>query len=207
MPAKGEKTKRKIVETAADLVYRQGFRGTGLQEILGKCEVPKGSFYFHFPSKEVLGREVVRLRRESVLERISKTFSGDNPVQQELARWFDQLVAFQKGEGHYCGCPVGNLAQEMSAVSERLRGEVTCFFAEAGAALTVRFCAAQAAGELPQRVDPRKFAAFFLQVSQGALLLSKVEQSTRPLQESKEVILALLGKEGEKGRGTPKGDT
>jgi hypothetical protein len=56
-------------------------------------------------------------------------------------------------------------------------------------------------------VDPRKFAAFFLQVSQGALLLSKVEQSTRPLQESKEVILALLGKEGEKGRGTPKGDT
>jgi TetR/AcrR family transcriptional repressor of nem operon len=204
MSAKGEKTKRKIVETAAELVYRQGFRGTGLQKILGKCEVPKGSFYFHFPSKEVLGREVVRLRRESVLERISTTFSGAASIRQELARWFDQLIAFQKGEGHYCGCPVGNLAQELSAVSDGLRGEVACFFAEAGAALTDRFRVAQATGELPQRVNPGKFAAFLLQATQGALLLGKVEQSTRPLQETKEVILALLGKEGKKRRWTGK---
>ncbi len=189
---------RKIVETAAELVYRQGFQGTGLQEILGKCEVPKGSFYFHFSSKEALGREIVRLRRESVLEWISKTFSGDVPVRQELARWFDQLIAFQKAEGHHCGCPVGNLAQELSLVSEGLRREVACFFAEARAALTARFRAARATRELPQGVDPAKFAAFLLQTTQGALLLTKVERSTRPLQESKEVILALLGKEGKK---------
>lgn len=204
MSAKGERTRRKIVETAAELVYRQGFQGTGLQEILGKCEVPKGSFYFHFPSKEALGREVVRLRRESVLERISRTFSGDAPVRRELARWFDQLIAFQKGEGRYCGCPVGNLAQELSVVSDGLREEIACFFVEAEAALTARFRAARAAGELPQGVGPGKFAAFLLQATQGALLLSKVERSTRPLQESKEVILALLGKKGKKSEWTPK---
>jgi TetR/AcrR family transcriptional repressor of nem operon len=192
MSARGKKTKAKIIRTAADLAYRQGFQTTGLQEILERCAVPKGSFYFHFANKEALGQEVVRLRQKHMLELVHGVFSGTAPLRAELARWFDTLIALQKNEGEYCGCPVGNLAQELSTVSDTLREEIAACFAATAEVLAARLRQAQEQGILTASVEPRQFARFLLHVTQGALLLVKVERSTRPLRDSKEMLLTLL---------------
>ncbi|MFW1893820.1 TetR/AcrR family transcriptional regulator, partial [Acinetobacter geminorum] len=52
---KSETTRQHILDTSFKLVLRKGFGGVGLQEILKACDVPKGSFYHYFASKEAVG--------------------------------------------------------------------------------------------------------------------------------------------------------
>ncbi|MEW6298957.1 MAG: TetR family transcriptional regulator C-terminal domain-containing protein [Thermodesulfobacteriota bacterium] len=205
MPTKGETTKAKIIRTAAALAYRQGFQTTGLQEILDRCAVPKGSFYFHFPSKDALCEAVVKLRQNVILKRVQHIFSGAAPLRDEVARWFDTLTEFAEGEGQFCGCPVGNLAQELSTVNEPLRQEIARFFAAAAEALAVRLREAQEQGEIPAALDPLHLANFLLQLTQGAQLLVKVERSARPLRESRDIMLTLLCGESRKEQTRTKG--
>ena len=52
---KSETTRQHILDTSFELVLHKGFVGVGLQEILKACDVPKGSFYHYFASKEAFG--------------------------------------------------------------------------------------------------------------------------------------------------------
>jgi TetR/AcrR family transcriptional repressor of nem operon len=205
MTKRGESTKAKIIRTAAELAHRQGFQTTGLQEILQQCQVPKGSFYFHFDSKEALGAEVVKLRQPLILRRVQRIFTGTLPLREEIARWFDTLIDFEQAEAQFSGCPVGNLAQELSTVSDGLRQEIVACFSAAATALAARFQVAQEQGEISAALDPLHLANFLLQLTQGAQLLVKVERSTRPLQESRDTLLTLLGGETRKEQTTTKG--
>ncbi|MBI3301952.1 MAG: TetR family transcriptional regulator C-terminal domain-containing protein, partial [Deltaproteobacteria bacterium] len=122
---------------------------------------------------------------------VQGAFSGTAPLREELARWFDTLIALQN-EGGYCGCPVGNLAQELSTVSDALREAIAGCFVATAEVLAARLRLARERGEIPAALEPRSFAEFLLQVTQGALLLVKVEHSTRPLRDSKATLLTLL---------------
>jgi TetR/AcrR family transcriptional repressor of nem operon len=53
--------KERVLETGAAIVHRKGFHNTGIQEILKAAEIPKGSFYFYFDSKEDFGLQLVDL--------------------------------------------------------------------------------------------------------------------------------------------------
>lgn len=58
MPKAVEETGRareRILRTAASLFYRQGYRATGINEIIKKAGVAKATFFAHFPTKEDLG--------------------------------------------------------------------------------------------------------------------------------------------------------
>ncbi len=51
MPAKGEKTRERITQAAAELFRRQGFAGTSVSDLLSAAGVKRGSLYFPFPGK------------------------------------------------------------------------------------------------------------------------------------------------------------
>ena len=52
--ARAQKTREKIIETANDLFYKQGYRATVVNQIIEEAGVSKPTFYSHFPSKEDL---------------------------------------------------------------------------------------------------------------------------------------------------------
>ncbi len=52
---KSEATRQHILDTSFELLLCKSFVGVGLQEILKACDVPKGSFYHYFASKEAFG--------------------------------------------------------------------------------------------------------------------------------------------------------
>jgi len=69
----------RILDTARDLFYRNGYRATGINEIIQKSGVAKATFYAHFPSKESLAYAYVEsMNREElrVLEESMEKFSG-----------------------------------------------------------------------------------------------------------------------------------
>ena len=83
---KGEETRRRVVEVAAEAFAQRGYDGTSLNDVIRASGLTKGGFYFHFPSKEALAREVLAVKREQWRQEV---LAGLEQVGSAL----EQLVA------------------------------------------------------------------------------------------------------------------
>ncbi len=59
-PTKKELNRENLLNQGVSMLMGQGYHGTGLQEILDAVNIPKGSFYNYFGSKENFGAEVIQ---------------------------------------------------------------------------------------------------------------------------------------------------
>lgn len=110
----------RIMATASDLFYRQGYRATGINQVIAESGVAKASFYDHFPSKDDLllayakatsERELADMRREvQALPTPRKRFFGPLTI---LVPWFES--------SDYRGCPFQNMIAEIPADNWRVR--------------------------------------------------------------------------------------
>ena len=71
-----ETTKQRIIKKGAELVYSNGFNNTGIQEVLHAADVPKGSFYFYFKSKEEFGLSLIDYFASFIMHMAQKTNAG-----------------------------------------------------------------------------------------------------------------------------------
>ncbi len=102
----------KIVEAALERFHALGFSACGVQEIVDKAGVPKGSFYNYFKSKELLAVEVLEVyakgsRREMLADK------SVAPVKR-LRAHFEFLASRYAGFGYSKGCLIGSIAAETS---------------------------------------------------------------------------------------------
>ena len=78
--------RERILETAADLFFHQGFRATGINEVIAKSGVAKATFYNHFPTKDDLCLAYLRDRNTSEYEAINAfVHDHDSPIERFLA--------------------------------------------------------------------------------------------------------------------------
>jgi TetR/AcrR family transcriptional repressor of nem operon len=179
---KRENTRTKILDAAAELVHRQGFNHTGLQEILEAAGVPKGSFYFYFKSKEDLGLALVDHYKEQIQARARLYFADDiRPPLERLRTFFRAALEQQEAGGYRKGCPIGNLCQEMSDLSPLFREKLEEVMKGTALGITQLLRQAKEAGDLPAHLDPEDTARFIMSSWQGALLTMKVEKTAAPL--------------------------
>ncbi len=190
---RGEQTRLRITQAAAELVHRHGFHHTSLDDILAAAKVPKGSLYFYFRNKEELGFAIIRYRRDFLLDALQDIFSQPGLLPQHIKQWFVFMRSTQKtGEG-CLGCPVGNLAQELSREGDAFAEEIDQFFVQAQTILSTRLKRGQQERELSSQAQPKEIARFLLMASQGALLLAKTRNSLAPLREAEKMVLQFLG--------------
>ncbi|HUJ57856.1 MAG TPA: TetR/AcrR family transcriptional regulator [Kofleriaceae bacterium] len=175
--SKGERTRHKLVATAARLFERQGYHATGLAEILEESGAPRGSLYFHFPGGKdelacaALGQAGAawRARIESVLARAPNLGVAVDEVCKLLA---DDLAA----SGYEHGCPVAAVALEAPATSDTIRQAVEAHYTEWRELIVDRLATTAVARE-----PARQLAVFALAAIEGALLLAKAQRSRDPL--------------------------
>ena len=162
-------TKSRMLETAAELVQRQGYASTGLNQILESSGAPKGSLYFHFPGgKEQLVALALEKSSESLSELLEQVL-GTAPTP--------------------AGCPIATVALEQSATSDALHEVCSRTYARWQSAIAARLVregqTAERAGEL---------ASFILSTIEGALLLCRAHRSIEPLRRaSTELARTLKG--------------
>ncbi len=113
--------REKLVETALDLFYRQGFHATGIERILAESGVAKMTLYNHFRSKDELILAALRLRdeqfRNSFMQAVEK--KAGNPVDRLLAV-FDVMEDWFKSEG-FRGCMFINASAEFADPGDPVR--------------------------------------------------------------------------------------
>lgn len=175
-------TRQAILEAAAPLIYRQGFHRTGLKEILEAAGVPKGSFYFYFKSKEDFGLAVIDHYSNRLNERANMEHDASaQPPLVRLKTLFTARRDLRVSDGCEGGCPLGNLAQEMSDLSPVMRKRLQQALTLVASHIVALLREAKERGELTEGLDPAQLGEFILDAWEGALLRMKAEKSPEPL--------------------------
>ena len=188
-------TRHKIIEVGARIIHHKGYHHTGIQEVLTEAGVPKGSFYFYFKNKEDFGLNVIDFFNQMYLGMIDPILKNEHlTALEQLEAIFDFFISMFKELDYQCGCPIGNLSQEMGdlnpAFSEKLTQSVETM---AGVYQDI-LDRAKDTDLVPNGLDSSQMAEFIVTSWHGALIKVKINRSVAPLKLHKKFILALVTK-------------
>lgn len=176
-------TRDHLLETGLRLIRSKGYSATGMKEILDAAEVPKGSFYHYFPSKEAYANEVLKLYVQKEVDR-SERILGDkaSPPLERLRRYFEELIRVFGPAAEISGCLLANLSLEIADHSDSTQLLLHQSFAGWQSDIAAVLQEAVDRNDLPASTQPEELAEFLLNSYQGALLRSKADRSPQPLQ-------------------------
>ena len=183
--AKGAATRDQILDAAARLIHLQGYHCTSLDDVLGESGVGKGNFYYHFKSKEELGYAIIDRLTRGFLDRALEPAFADpdhDPVMQ-IHGFLDRVLDNLRQRNCVGGCPIGNLASELSDVHEGFRRRLAEIFVEWRATLARALRRGQAAGRLSADCHPDGAAHFLVAALEGAILMSKVTKDIAVMEQ------------------------
>jgi TetR/AcrR family transcriptional regulator, transcriptional repressor for nem operon len=184
--------KEEIIEAAVKVLHQRGFNATGVQDITDAAGVPKGSFYNHFESKEVLGVEAVDRYWQGALNSLEMLKDDSTPPLARLKSYFGKLNEFGRKTKYRPGCMVGNLSTEMSDQSPMIRERLAAILARWSRAIEDCVKLAQADGSVRRDLDAKAIAAFMLNSWEGAVLRSKVDRSSVAFDQFELIVFSSL---------------
>ena len=181
-PAAKQLARDKLLDEGVALLTEQGYHGTGLQDILQRVGVPKGSFYNYFGSKEEFGAEAIHHYIEPFIQRLDYHLKRPGLSGAEaLEAYFGDLIAELDRRKFVGGCLLGNLIGEIGDTSSVCRDALTLAVHRYRDKLAEGIARAQKEGGFRQDKTPEEMADFLADAWQGALLRMKIEQSVKPL--------------------------
>jgi TetR/AcrR family transcriptional regulator, transcriptional repressor for nem operon len=189
--ARGAQTRSRIIQTAADLFHQKGARSTSPDQIIEASQTGKGQFYYYFGSKEGLVHAVLRAYLDAIE-------TGTSPVDYEvtswdaLEQWFLAHLKLQQRYEMTRGCPYGTLANEVTVNDELIRQDLRLIFELVRNKLAAFFLREKAKGRLGKRADAERMAEFCIAVVQGAMLMGKLDRSSRPVEATAREALTHL---------------
>lgn len=147
-------------------------------QILEKTNVTKGALYYHFRNKRDLGLAVLH---DLIRAAVDKTFleplrSGENPVDG-LVRSITQACDGLSDEEIELGCPLNNLALEMSPTDEAFRHVIGDIYAQWRGEIAQALKRGQVTELVRRDVDPDETAAFIVAALAGCRSMAKNSQS------------------------------
>lgn len=179
---KSEKTKNYILETVAPIFNKKGFAGTSLSDLTEATGLTKGSIYGNFNSKEEVALHVFKFAAAKHKKTINhKLQSLTKPIDKiyTMLDFFTEYVMNTPVSG---GCVLMNTAIEADDTNPLLKKEVSGELFQ-----TIKYIAAILqegidAGELKRELDPEAIAFNVFCALEGALMMSRVQESTKPMQ-------------------------
>ena len=187
-------TRQHILDTGSRIIAGKGFSCVGLNEILQAAEVPKGSFYHYFKSKELFGQAMLEGFFEEYLGRIDALFATPGmSARERLLCYWQQWVETQCEGCDDQKCLVVKLSAEVADLSEAMRltlrdgtGRVIDRLADC--------VAAGVADESLPALDPNDTARTLYQLWLGASLLAKLHRDASPLEQAMRATLQFLSR-------------
>ncbi len=186
-------TRELLLRAGLETVTEKGFSAAGLDEILRRAEVPKGSFYYYFKSKEAFGLALIDLYEAYFTHKIKKHLSNTSFRPLERLRYFiDEAKSSMVRYEFKRGCLVGKLGQEINILPQSFRYRLTDVFTLWQELFAATLNEALINGEIKTGLDTQSVAAFFWIGWEGAVLQAALEQSEKPLDTFADVFFALL---------------
>ena len=194
-------TRENLIDVGLRLLHQNGYSATGLTEILHAADVPKGSFYHHFGSKEVFAAAALERYGSRESEHAAAVLNNIaiSPLKR-LRRYFEDLLNIYGQKAAIPGCLMGRFSLEIAAESPQLRKQISAIFDHWQSTVASVIEQAVAQKELPGETDPESLAGFLLNSWEGALLRSQADKSNAPLETFIHNVFNVLLTKRSKGK-------
>lgn len=182
--------REQLIEAGLKTLLRQGFNGSGVQDIADAARVPKGSFYNHFESKEAFAAEALeRYWQAGAVQSAVLRDLTVGPVER-LRIYFGALFDAALGPDFEKGCMIGNFSTELSDQSPEIRERLAAIYA--AWTRSVESCVREAQNAKRVRLDlpASAVASFLINSWEGAVLRARVERDRSPLVQFEQVVFA-----------------
>jgi TetR/AcrR family transcriptional regulator, transcriptional repressor for nem operon len=186
-----QRTRGRLLEAAFHEVYLHGFQGADVDAVVERAQVTKGALYHHFDGKEDLGHALIdefimQITRDKWLLPLQ---SARNPVDALIKIVQGTSMAASEVGG---GCPLNNLAQEMSPLSEGFRQRLAFVFNAWQNAIAIALQEGQKLGQVRRDVNAAETATYIVAVYEGYISLAKNAQEGKILNSGVQRITQYL---------------
>ena len=188
--SKGEATRQRIIAQAAPIFNQRGFAGCSMQDVMEATGLEKGGLYRHFSGKEELAAEAFRY---SVARAEKVRFDKLDPTQgalDQLRKIIDRFVNIRSEIAG--GCAIFNTAIEADDGNPVLRGLALKALQDWKDRLTRIVQGGIRAGEIRKGTVPRRVANVLIATLEGALTMSRLEETTMPLEDAQAALENFL---------------
>jgi len=189
---KAEETRQAIIEKAALIFNKNGYQRTTISTLTKALGLTKGAIYGHFADKDALAVEAFRYSVQQISERVRVQLQFHEGAVDKLrgfARtfldFFDEIV--QSG-----GCPILNTAADSDDAHPQLHGEVRRVLTAWEGRLVAMVNVGKESGEIRAGADAELFAATFIALIEGGILLAKTIGERKYLESSVNGINLLI---------------
>jgi TetR/AcrR family transcriptional regulator, transcriptional repressor for nem operon len=187
---KGQATRERILECAADLIYLRGVQGASNDALRRAAGVSGSQLSHYFPDKESLVRATLAWRAESMMGLREDPPRGPLDSMAALRTWADSYVG--RPEVVTGGCSFGSLAAEVLKSDLDVGDAITDGFARWRAQFKDGLIAMRGRGRLRPDADVDQLATSLMAAFQGGLLLTQAAGDIRPLRQALDAALAYV---------------
>jgi len=184
-----------ILEAGLEEILLKGFNGTSVKDITVAANIPKGSFYNYFESKEHFGLEALHYVSSTSCENARLTLSCQQlPPLERLAKFYQDGALELEASNFEKGCLLGNLGQELSDANPVFQETVEKLMGKMTSQLEMCLLEAIEQGELNANICPKMMAEFLFNAWEGTITRMKTSKSKRPFTVFQNALRVLFGK-------------
>jgi TetR/AcrR family transcriptional regulator, transcriptional repressor for nem operon len=177
-------------------MFRKGYVGAGVRDIVAEAPAPQGSFTNHFRSKEEFAREVLDRYFDDLKSVVTDALEDRSRTPRHRLKRYLDIITERLAKAQFSrGCLIGDFSLETAPQSEMLRGRLANIFIEWRTPFAACIAQGQATGEITTTFAPEELAEFLLSSWEGAILRMKVERNAEPLERFKRIVFATVFKE------------
>ena len=182
VPRENSNTRALLIRSGVEVLTESGFAAAGIDGILKKVGVPKGSFYYYFKSKEDFGQAVIDNYANYFAAKLDKCLLDESiaPLQR-IVKFADEakqgIVKFEFKRG----CLVGNLGQEVATLPQSYRLVLQDIFTVWQTKMQACLETAQQQGDISLDINCEQQAEYFWIGWEGAVMRARLVQSVQPL--------------------------
>lgn len=177
--------KRRLLDASMQLMIRQGFTATTVDEICAEARLTKGSFFHYFKSKEEIGEATLDHYWEAQRAAFQNAeFTRLTDPLERLHGFLDFMTQMVKRGPLSQGCLMGNLTQELAHTHPAIREKCEARFNHFVGNIAATLRAAKAKYRPKAEFDPDSVGTLFVSLMQGSILLSKARKDPRPVIEN-----------------------
>ena len=182
-----------IIEKGIELFSKKGYGNVGLNEILTAANIPKGSFYYYFKSKEDFGLQVIDTYSKNTLVYLKKNLLNKKKSSKErLLAFFIEMAKIYRNNGYTEGCLLGNSSLELGDISIQFAAKTAEELNKWQEVFEQCIKEGQADGSIKSGFDTAKLSNFILNSWEGTLVRMKSDKSDIAFKSFVSIITELL---------------
>jgi TetR/AcrR family transcriptional repressor of nem operon len=184
--------REKILKAAFGLLRDRGFNAISMDDVASAAGLKKANLFHYFPTKEALGLAVFDFAAARMRERVdAQMTAGRDPIKMVEGMFSASSEGMTKSSCRG-GCPIGNLALELSDQYERIRQRISAYLREWTGELAGCLEKSKADGYFRKDLKPRQSAQAILSLFEGATLFCKANKDVDALENARAMAVTYL---------------